>query len=142
MSASLLFPTIHQSQVKNRATYHHRHLLAIAAMYRTVFGVVPMDTGHSTPGPALLQSPSVGHIPPETIQDSDGAVTQPLPVSWSSRHPGSKARQLYDAEWENLQPLLHILYIKEIRTLAATRKALRERYGFNLRYLSCFISSK
>ncbi|CAN9148603.1 unnamed protein product [Alternaria sp. RS040] len=64
--------------------------------------------------------------------NSHGTLTQLLPVSQSSNYPGSKARQLSDAEWETLKPLLHTLYIKENRTLAATRKALLERYGLNL----------
>ncbi|CAI9633549.1 unnamed protein product [Alternaria burnsii] len=64
--------------------------------------------------------------------NSHGTLTQLLLVSQSSTYPGSKARQLSDAEWEALKPLLHTLYIKENRTLAATRKALLERYGLNL----------
>ncbi|CAN9136185.1 unnamed protein product [Alternaria alternata] len=64
--------------------------------------------------------------------NSHSTLTQLLPVSQSSNYPGSKARQLSDAEWETLKPLLHTLYIKENRTLAATRKALLERYGLNL----------
>ncbi|CAN9166546.1 unnamed protein product [Alternaria alternata] len=72
------------------------------------------------------------HSLPELIQNSHGTLTQLLPISQSSNYSGSKARQLSDAEWETLKPLLHTLYIKESRTLAATRKALLERHGLNL----------
>ncbi|KAB2101691.1 hypothetical protein AG0111_0g10551 [Alternaria gaisen] len=72
------------------------------------------------------------HSLPEPIQNSHGILTQLLPISQSSNYSGSKARQLSDAEWETLKPLLHTLYIKESRTLAATRKALLERHGLNL----------
>ena len=94
----------------------------------------PVHVSLGTSGSALLQSLDMLHSLPEP--NSHGTLTQLLPVSQSSNYPGSKARQLSDAEWETLKPLLHTLYIKESRTLAATRKALLERHGLNLRYLS------
>ncbi|CAN9155930.1 unnamed protein product [Alternaria alternata] len=75
---------------------------------------------------------SFNHSLPQPIQNSHSTLTQLLPVSQSSSHPRSKAKQLSDTEWETLKPLLHTLYIKENRTLAATRKALLERHGLNL----------
>ena len=105
-------------------------------MYRTDFQVHPVSVSLGNSGSALLQSPDMLHSLPEPIQNSHGILTQLLPIPQSSNHPGSKARQLSDAEWETLKPLLHTLYIKESRTLAATRKALLERHGLNLRYLS------
>jgi hypothetical protein len=111
-------------------------------MYSTDFQVFPVSVSLGTSGSALLQSPDMLHSLPEPIQNSHGTVTQLIPVSQSSKHPGSKARQLSDAEWETLKPLLHTLYIKENRTLATTRKALLERHDLNLRYLSSSIPTK
>jgi hypothetical protein len=141
-SASLLFPTLRQLKVKNWAANQHRRLRTTASLYRTVFQVFPVSVSLGTSGSALLQSPDMLHSLPESIQNSYGTLTQLLPVSQSSNHRGSKARQLSDTEWETLKPLLHTLYIEESRTLAATRKALLERHGLNLRYLSWFIPTK
>jgi hypothetical protein len=59
-------------------------------------------------------------------------ATRPLLDSKSSRQPDGKARQLSDAEWKGLKPLLHTLYIKENMTLNATKKALSESHGLIL----------
>lgn len=136
MSASLLIPTINQFQVAHQAAYYHRRLLATAIMYRITSGVVPIDVGHGIPGSALLHSPDLWHTPPQPIRGLDGAAAQPFPIAGSLRQPDSNARQPSDAEWEELKPLLHTMYIKENMTLATVRKALRERRGLILRYSS------
>jgi len=111
-------------------------------MHRTDFQVFPVSVSLGTSDSALLQSPDMLHSLPEPIQNSHGTLKQLLPVSQSSNSLGGKARQVSDAEWDTLKPLLHTLYIKESRTLAATRKALLERHGLNLRYLSWSIPTK
>ncbi|CAN9198770.1 unnamed protein product [Alternaria alternata] len=72
------------------------------------------------------------HPLPELSQNSHGTVTQLLPISQSSRDLGAQSRQLSDAEWVELEPLLRRLYLEENKTLDAVRKVLQESHGLKL----------
>ncbi|CAO2655996.1 Nn.00g047990.m01.CDS01 [Neocucurbitaria sp. VM-36] len=90
-----------------------------------------MGADKDTSSPALPLSAVLSSASEERISSAVG-LAQLLPKCRATPLAPAKARQLSDADWEDMKEMLLKLYIKENKTLKALQKVLREDHGLIL----------